>query len=262
MIGGLEKIQSGYNSVTEIVNQEHNMLMDVGILKMPPKKEEKFFEKDKEMAFLLLDGKATICWAGQEETIERNSVFNEEPWCLHVTCNTEVVVKSLVECEFLIQKANNDKIFANKLYTPTNCISVEFGKGVWNEAALRIVRTVFDYSNAPYSNMVMGEVINYPGRWSSYIPHHHPQPEVYYYKFDKPQGFGCSMIGENVFKVKDNSFSLIPGGVVHPQIAAPGYAMYYCWMIRHLENNPWTDRINETCHEWLLDKNAKIWPEK
>ena len=33
-------------------------------------------------------------------------------------------------------------------------------------------------------------------------------------------------------------------------------------MIRHLENNPWNDRIMEEDHKWLLEPNAKIWPAK
>ncbi|MEH7657375.1 5-deoxyglucuronate isomerase, partial [Bacillus velezensis] len=37
---------------------------------------------------------------------------------------------------------------------------------------------------------------------------------------------------------------------------------YFCWMMRHLENNPWNDRIIEEEHKWLLESNAKIWPEK
>ncbi len=49
---------------------------------------------------------------------------------------------------------------------------------------------MFDLDNAPQSNLVMGEVFNQPGRWSSYPPHHHPQPEVYYYQFEHPEGFG------------------------------------------------------------------------
>ena len=110
--------------------------------------------------------------------------------------------------------------------------------------------------------MVIGEVINFPGKWSSYIPHHHPQPEIYYYRFNKEQGFGCSIIGDDVYKIKHNSYSIIPGGLVHPQVAAPGYAMYYCWMIRHLEGNPWTDRIDEEQHKWLLEKKVAIWPDK
>ena len=55
----------------------------------------------------------------------------------------------------------------------------------------RDVRTCFDLDNAPYSNMVLGEVVNLPGKWSSYPPHHHPQPECYFYRFDKPMGFGA-----------------------------------------------------------------------
>ncbi len=33
--------------------------------------------------------------------------------------------------------------------------------------------------------------------------------------------------------------------------------MYYCWMIRHLDGNPWTDRIDDPAHVWLLDENRK-----
>ena len=110
--------------------------------------------------------------------------------------------------------------------------------------------------------MVVGEVISYPGRWSSYPPHHHDQPEVYYYRFNKPQGFGCAMVGEDAYRVVHNSFITIPGELDHPQATAPGYAMYFCWMIRHLENNPWNDRIMEEDHKWLLEPKAKIWPEK
>ena len=67
------------------------------------------------------------------------------------------------------------------------------------------------------------------------VPDRYPLPEVYYYKFDHPQGFGGAFIGDNVFKVADGSAACIPGGLTHPQTAAPGYNMYYCWMIRHLE---------------------------
>ncbi|EEM73920.1 hypothetical protein bthur0010_60440 [Bacillus thuringiensis serovar pondicheriensis BGSC 4BA1] len=64
------------------------------------------------------------------------------------------------------------------------------------------------------------------------------------------------------YRVVHNSFITIPGELDHPQATAPGYAMYFCWMIRHLENNSWNDRIMEEDHKWLLEPNVKIWPEK
>ncbi|MCY6369443.1 5-deoxy-glucuronate isomerase [Clostridium ganghwense] len=262
MIERFGELKEGYNTLTQIDSKHSNMMMDIGIYKMKSAQEEVCFDSEKESAFLLVDGEVTLEWQGNKKTMKRNSVFDENPWCLHIPKNVEVKITSISEAEVLIQKTDNEKEFECKLYSPEDCRSDIFGEGVWNDTARRVVRTVFDYSNAPYSNLVMGEVINFPGKWSSYIPHHHPQPEVYYYKFNKPQGFGCSIIGDNVYKITNNSISAIPGGLVHPQIAAPGYAMYYCWMIRHLDNNPWTDRINLDEHKWLLDPDAKIWPDK
>lgn len=113
------------------------------------------------------------------------------------------------DAELILQKTRNEKCFPSKLYTPKDCQTVNFGEGVWRDTALRAVRTVFDYANAPHSNLVIGEVLTYLGKWSSYPPHHHPQPEVYFYKFDKPQGFGCSVIGDDVHKISHNSFAMI-----------------------------------------------------
>lgn len=262
MLEKLEVLEQGYNVLTEIDGKHSNMLMDVGIYKIKKDQVEICLDKNKESAFLILDGKAEIEWNGYKKEIERHSIFDEDPWCLHIPKNVEVKIKAIKDSEILLQKTRNEKEFECKLYTPEDCRSDIFGEGVWKDTARRVVRTVFDYSNAPYSNMVMGEVITFPGKWSSYIPHHHPQPEVYYYRFNKPQGFGCAFIGEDAYKITDNSIAAIPGGLVHPQASAPGYAMYYCWMIRHLDNNPWTDRIDEEAHKWLLEPNAKIWPDR
>ena len=101
--------------------------------------------------------------------------------------------------------------------------------------------------------MVLGEVLNDRGNWSGYLPHRHPQPEVYYFLFDRPEGFGASFVGDDVYKSTDGSFSAIPGGALHPQVCAPGFQMYTCWMIRHLEGNRWnqTDRNEDERYLWL-----------
>ena len=127
--------------------------------------------------------------------------------------------------------------------------------GKFGNVAKRRVSTIFDHDIAPYSNMVLGEVLNDRGNWSGYLPHRHPQPETYFFKFDHPEGFGASFVGDEVFKSVDNSFSAIPGGKLHPQSVAPGYQMYTCWMIRHLEGNPWlqTDRCEDEAYVWLHD---------
>ncbi|MDN3360638.1 5-deoxy-glucuronate isomerase [Priestia megaterium] len=262
MLGKLGELNKGYNVLTEMTGQHKDMLMDIGIYKMSQGKEETLLDSSSETAILLLEGKVKLEWEGHSKEIQRQSLFEEEPWCLHVSKNVEVKITGLADSEVLVQKTDNEKEFSSKLYTPEDCQNTVAGEGVWEGTAQRVIRTIFDYNNAPYSSLVIGEVISYPGRWSSYPPHHHDQPEVYYYRFDKPQGFGCAMVGEDAYRVVDNSFITIPGELDHPQATAPGYAMYFCWMIRHLDNNPWTDRIMEEEHKWLLEPDAKIWPEK
>lgn len=78
--------------------------------------------------------------------------------------NVQVTITALSDSEVLVQKTDNDQEFASKLYTPNECQSVVAGEGVWEGTAQRVIRTIFDYNNAAYSNMVVGEVISYPGR--------------------------------------------------------------------------------------------------
>ncbi len=44
-------------------------------------------------------------------------------------------------------------------------------------------------------------------------------------------------------------------GELHPQAVAPGFQMYTCWMIRHIDGNPWlqTDRCEDERYTWLHD---------
>jgi len=229
-------------------------MMDIEVIKVKKGDRITIIESVKEVAVLLMEGKIKYTWENNIVEASRKNVFEEEGYCLHVCKNTAVKIEATDNSEILIQKAENEREFAPKLYKPEDVIIQESSLDLWDSTAARIIKTFFDYSNAPYSNMVNGEIVSYPGRWSSYIPHHHPQPEVYYYKFNKPQGFGACFIGDEAYKVKDGGYATIQGGCTHPQATAPGYRMYYCWMIRHLDGNPWTDRIDDPDHLWLLEK--------
>ena len=85
-------------------------------------------------------------------------------------------------------RTENGRAFPAKLYLPGDTPDEFRGAGTMHETSTRIVRTIFDYRNAPYANLVLGEVIDFPGKWSSYPPHHHPQPEIYYYKNNPGNG--------------------------------------------------------------------------
>lgn len=253
------KFQNGYNVLTEQNGLHREMLMDIGVYCFIAGESRTFLDPGSETAFLLLDGDVRLRWEDREEKAARHSLFDEKPACLHVPQGVEVTITADTAAEVLIQKTVNANTFDPVYYAQGDLKDVFLGADNMQGCAKRILRDIFNYANAPYSNMVLGEDIHLPGRWSSYPPHHHPQPEVYYYRFDKPQGFGVTIIGDEATVIRDNCISAIPGGLCHPQAAAPGYAMYYVWMIRHLEGNPWTDRIDDPDHAWLHDKDAPLW---
>lgn len=247
-----KEFSEGYNAITSLDDSNNKTLMDFGILALGCDKAYTDVEK-KEKAYLLIKGKIAFEWDGNRVEVNRDSCFDENPCCLHVPSGVEIKVVSLCDhAEISVTRTYNDKYFLPKFYTKEECMTVEGGKGVLNDTSLRSIRTIFDLSNAPDANLVLGEVVHTPGRWSSYPPHHHPQPEVYFYKFSPEQGFGYSEIGENVFKVHNNDSAVIPADLTHPQVGAPGYAMYYIWAIRHLENNPFNERIYAEEHKWLV----------
>ncbi len=245
--------KNGIKTLCEIGKLQPEMNMTIRIKKFTENEKLTLKDDTNETAFLLLKGEAEISWNSRTEKISRENPFVKTPYCLHVPKNTEVSITASEGTEILIQQTDNERDFTPVFYTPDDILYQEFGKGQWDGTGYRICSTVFDYDNAPYSNMVLGEVFNQPGRWSSYPPHHHPQPEVYYYQFDKPQGFGACFIGDNVFKSTEGSACFITDGYDHEQVVAPGYEMCYVWMIRHIDGDPWykTTRFYAEEHEWL-----------
>jgi 5-deoxy-glucuronate isomerase len=215
---------------------------------------------DTETAWLLMDGRLTGRAGDVHFELERHSLFDESASCVHASAGTRVAFEATTACELTVYQCPNRKEFPPRVYGPADVPNEHRGKGQVAERCLRFVRTIFDGSNAPQNaEMVLGEVVTMPGGWSSYPPHHHRQPEIYHYRFTAPQGYGHAELGDDVFKVNDRDTVCIPPGLDHAQCAAPGYGMYYSWVIRHLPNDPYTVPDFTKEHAWTMDKDAVYW---
>ena len=245
------EFENGVKVLSTAGDAVNDMMMDIAVYCMKAGEKRTFCYENQETAVLLVQGEVSFHWDGKMQQGKRGSFVEEGPYCLHVSGGVQVTVKAIADSEVLVQRTANDRTFPSVFYRPEDCRNDVFGKGVLENKIERTVRTIFDYSNAPYSNMVNGEVINHQGGWSSYTPHHHPQPEVYYYRYERPEGFGACFIGDSVYKIMDGAVAAIPGGKTHPQVTAPAYPMYYCWMIRHLPGDPWTGRIVDERYSWI-----------
>ncbi len=151
----------------------------------------------KERVCVLLSGEACFSWRDQSVNVGRTSIWTQKPWCLHVPSGESMSIRALSDrAEVAVLTAFNDRVFEPHFYGGGEVKSEERGKGILNDTSERIVRTIFDYKSAPHSNLVIGETITFPGRWSSYPPHSHMQPEIYHYRFTPDNGFGLAAVGE------------------------------------------------------------------
>jgi len=240
----------GYNSIVEMGGEYKEMLMDFGILQMNKGLSYQNSE-DKERAYLLIAGAVEFEWEGQKVVARRGLWKDENPWCLSVPNGVRVNITGLSDTvQIAVHMTDNDRIFPSKLYTPEDIRSEVRGKDVNDDTARRVVRTIIDKSINPDSNLLLGEDVHAIGRWSGYPNHYHPQPEIYYFKFYPDNGFGMQRLGKDAVYLEDDDTVTIYPNEVHPCVGAPGYNLYYIWVIRDDRENPYRP-LFEMQHVWL-----------
>jgi 5-deoxy-glucuronate isomerase len=240
------------------ITDERELGIEFAILRLAPGERHRC-AAGRERALLLLRGEVELAWASERAVAARASFLDDDPTVLHLPAGVQAELTARAACELALLATANDRAFPPRLFRPGEIEVEQRGAGLLDGTAHRIVRTVFDRRNRPASNLVLGEVVTLPGRWSSYPPHHHPQPELYHYRFSDPRGYGHGELGDEVLKLRDGDTLLIRAGRDHAQVAAPGYAMYYLWAIRHLDGAPYTTPEFSEQHRWLLDPEAAVW---
>lgn len=256
-----EPFEKGYNSITELDGKHEDMLMDFGILELG--KTEIFKdEKQLEKVIILLSGEIQVSWQGQSLTVFRDNCFDDNLWCINLDKDTAVEVKGVAEnSELAVVRTENSKNFEPGIYDKDKIVYEVRGENTMLDAGRRIVRTAMDIRLTPHSNIMFGEDVHFPGRWAGFPSHHHRQPEIYFYKFHPENGFGLLKHGEEAILLEHNDTVKIMPNQVHPQVAAPGYAMYFLWIIRHLDGDPYIQPTFEEQHLWTEKPEAKYWPE-
>ncbi|CAM2852639.1 IolC/IolB transferase kinase protein [Legionella steigerwaltii] len=220
------------------------------------------FNEYYEFAALLMTGKVVFHYAHQSQHAERYDYFSQEPIVLHCPSGQRASVEALSDCEILLIETENPASFAPLLFNQSNLLELDDrGKDILDDSSYRMVRTVFDKRNRPESNLVVGEIITFQGRWSSYPSHYHDQPEIYHYRFSEPQGYAFGENGKEVLRIENYDTYHIAKDKSHAHCAAPGYALYTLWFIRHLKDNPYTMPTFIKEHEWTRTSKAnnRVW---
>ena len=244
------QFSTGYNDYDGV---EAETGLRFRILSMKAGGEETISSRVYETAVLVIKGKGTIIYNDRECSFERSNWIDRNPVVVHFPAGDVVTVRTGQESRIAVVSTLNSNQFKGKIYTPAEIDVEHRGKDILDGTCYRLVRLAFDRSIAPEpARIVLGEVLNFPGKWSSYPPHHHEQSEIYYYEFSPVEGYGHGELGDGVFKIQHQDLLAITDSRDHSQVAAPGYHMYYIWAIRHMKDNPYKGFEFTKPHDKLL----------
>ena len=223
--------KNGINTYKDTYDQTG---IDFDILIMEKDETFSICEAKNEIAVIIIQGKGVFHFQNEDSYFDRENWIENDPTIVHMGPGEKVKISAKRQSRVAIVKTENPNQFSGSIYTTDKIDTEHRGKDQLDDACYRLVRLAFDDTIAPKeSKLVIGEVLNFPGKWSSYPPHYHPQPEIYYYEISPSWGYGHGELGDNVYKIKNGDVLAITNGKTHSQTSAPGFHMYYLWAIRH-----------------------------
>jgi 5-deoxy-glucuronate isomerase len=223
-----------------------------------------------EAALVLLAGDVTIGAEPNAHRVQRPDVFDAPATSVYLPPGTSIELTAHSRTELAFAATAGGDLHAPvdaepQLVKADDVVVHERGRPGW----LRSVHDLVD-SSVPAQRLFVGETFNAAGEWSSFPPHKHDggdgEPEleeVYYYRFDRPGGFGFQGLYDNPDSEhgeSERAVFLRHGAVVgiprgyHPVCAAPGYRLYYLWALSTAPGTPRALALHEDpVHRWLHD---------
>ena len=156
-----KELHRGYNAYIDTAADDLGTRMDIGLLVMEEGDEYGINDPVKETAVLLFEGDIELTWGEKHVEASRPDCFHYEAYCLLAPRNTEIRIKARSHAEIYLQQTDNERDYEAVLYTPETVQTQHAGaNGELMGTMQREIKTFFDLDNAPFSNMVLGEVLN------------------------------------------------------------------------------------------------------
>lgn len=196
-----------------------------------------------ETVLVILGGRCSLSCGGRswQNLGQRQNVFAGRATAVYIPAGKHFSVQGAGDVDIAVCRAAvRDGSGEMYVVAPDEVESRTVGAHNWRRRVEDIIG-----SNRAAERLLVGETYNEPGAWSSYPPHKHDvhsppdevkMEEVYHFRVNPRNGFGIQRIYtadgeiEEVYAVRDGDTVVIPRGY-HPVVAAPGYAVYYLWVL-------------------------------
>jgi len=215
-----------------------------------------------EVALIVLGGTCEISGTGFafKDVGARKDVFSGKPYTVYIPCGSAYDIAAATDVELAWTASPSDLKTPAYLITPDQVKCAHIGKENYQRDAVLMLTDAF-----PAQHLFIGEAYVPSGNHASYPPHRHDfdnlpvevdMEELYFFRFSPKQGYGIQKIYTDnrdinfTCTVEENDTTLIPRGY-HPVINAPGYTMYYLWIMAGQKNRKFLSVI-DPAHKWIL----------
>lgn len=239
-------------------------LTEFGIINL---KQGEHFEADTgafEVALVVLGGTCEVAGEGFDFTKVggRKDVFSGKPHTVYIPCGRSYTITAATDAELAWAASPSTLKTDAYMIAPEQVKEVHIGKESYRRDAYLILTDA-----CPAAHLFIGEAFVPSGHHASYPPHRHDvdnlpvevdMEEVYFFRFSPEQGYGIQKIYTDdrsidfTCTVKHNDATLIPRGY-HPVINAPGYTMYYLWIMAGQNHRKFLSVIDPQ-HKWIVGK--------
>jgi 5-deoxy-glucuronate isomerase len=257
--------QDGFVKIASIGDGDLE-LSEFGLIKLKKGETSSFESSDFETALIILAGKCTIKGNGFEFASlgGRKDVFSGKPCTAYIPAGKTYEISADTEEVEIAWTASPSDMTGIEPYviSPEQVKEAHIGKENYQRDAYLILTDEF-----PSAHLFIGEAFVPSGNHASYPPHRHDfdnlpeevdMEEIYFFRFSPEQGYGIQKIYTDnrsidfTCTVEENDTTLIPEGY-HPVINAPGYTMYYLWIMAG-KNNRKFKSVTDPNHKWILEK--------
>ena len=247
---------------SEIITKKNSSLfmLELDMICLTQGEVKEYSERNKEYSLIILGGNCDVTGDGfdYQNIGKRKNVFDGPATAVYIPRNKKFNITARTDVSMAVCKSPADADFEPALVPPEDVLIKDLGKDGWKRQAHFIIDERIN-ANLQY----IGEAYVNSGMWASYPPHKHDEDnmpvegvleEIYYYEFNKPEGFGIQKVYskengiDKTYTVKNGDIVEIPKGY-HPFCCAPGYDSYYLWIMAGKNRGFYL--TTEECHTWL-----------
>ena len=257
-----KKTYTPANGYTELstIGQSTLQALEFGIVELEAGQAMDFATGTREVAFILLSGRASFAVDGKDygSIGVRRSVFEGKAEAFYAPRSRSVTIRSAWHTKIAVCKTPLDMDTEPQVLRQADVRSAMLGQKPWERETTFIID---GSTNA--KRLTIGEAYVTPGNWAGFPPHKHDEDrmpaegiaeEIYYFLFQPEQGFALQCMYtkdgaiDEVYRVRQDEFVEFPRGY-HTTVGAPGYNTYFLWLMAGEHQGFY--RASDPDHEWV-----------